>query len=134
MAKVVFYEKSGCGGNALQKALLEASGHDVEARDLLSEPRTPESLRPFFGTRPVRAWFNLSAPRVKSGEIDPDMIGEEKALALMVEDPLLIRRPLLQVGARREVGFEPAQVDIWIGLAKARVPVGETCLKTLASS
>ncbi|WP_108683060.1 ArsC/Spx/MgsR family protein [Methyloceanibacter sp. wino2] len=132
MAKVIFYEKPGCGGNARQKALLKASGHELEVRDLLSEAWTPETLRPFFGTRPVSSWFNPSAPRIKSGEINPDMIGASKALAMMIEDPLLIRRPLIQVGTRRETGFEQDQVDIWIGLSKTREPVDETCLKAKA--
>ena len=34
MAKVVFYEKPGCGGNARQKRLLVQSGHELEVRDL----------------------------------------------------------------------------------------------------
>lgn len=132
MAKVIFYEKPGCGGNARQKALLKASGHELDVRDLLSEAWTPETLRLFFGTRPISSWFNPSAPRIKSGEINPDMIGASKALAMMIEDPLLIRRPLIQVGTRRETGFEQDQVDIWIGLSKTREPVDETCLKSKA--
>ncbi|ODR97157.1 hypothetical protein AUC70_12865 [Methyloceanibacter stevinii] len=132
MAKVIFYEKPGCGGNARQKALLKASGHELDVRDLLSEAWTPETLRLFFGTRPISSWFNPSAPRIKSGEINPDMIGASKALAMMIEDPLLIRRPLIQVGTRRETGFEQDQVDIWIGLSKTRERVDETCLKSKA--
>jgi hypothetical protein len=34
MADVIFYEKTGCAGNARQKALLIAAGHQVESRDL----------------------------------------------------------------------------------------------------
>lgn len=34
----------------------------------------------------------------------------------MLQDPLLIRRPLLEVGDRREVGFEVDKIDAWIGL------------------
>jgi hypothetical protein len=34
----------------------------------------------------------------------------------MVKDPLLIRRRLLQVGDRCEVGFDINTVDSWIGL------------------
>lgn len=134
MAKVIFYEKPGCGGNARQKALLKASGHELEVRDLLSEAWTPETLRLFFGTRPISSWFNPSAPRIKSGEINPDMIGASKALAMMIEDPLLIRRPLIQVGTRRETGFEQDQVDIWIGLSSTRERVDETCLKSGAGA
>ena len=34
----------------------------------------------------------------------------------MVADPLLIRRPLMQVGQQCMAGFDPAAVDAWIGL------------------
>jgi hypothetical protein len=34
MAEVIFYEKAGCAGNARQKALLRASGHQLVVRDL----------------------------------------------------------------------------------------------------
>jgi arsenate reductase-like glutaredoxin family protein len=39
-------------------------------------------------------------------------------LEAMIAKPLLIRRPLMQVGDRRETGFEPALVEAWIGLAE----------------
>ncbi|HBW91833.1 MAG TPA: hypothetical protein DEG17_23945, partial [Cyanobacteria bacterium UBA11149] len=35
---------------------------------------------------------------------------------LMINDPLLIRRPLLQVGELREVGFDRDKIAAWIGL------------------
>ncbi|MFC5356693.1 ArsC/Spx/MgsR family protein [Azospirillum himalayense] len=123
MADVIFFEKPGCAGNNRQKALLAEAGHTVHARDLLSEPWTADRLRPFFGDRPVAEWFNRSAPAVKSGEVDPDALDEAAALALMLKAPLLIRRPLMQVGDRRDCGFEAERVDAWIGLA-AGAPEG----------
>jgi nitrogenase-associated protein len=127
MASVVFWEKPGCAGNARQRALLVASGHDVQARDLRTEPWTAPRLRGFFGDRPVAAWFNRTSPRVKSGEVRPDALDEDGALALMLSDPLLIRRPLLQVCERCEAGFEPALVAAWIGLRQDEEVVDETC-------
>jgi nitrogenase-associated protein len=87
MAKVIFYEKPGCGGNARQKALLVASGHELDVRNLLTAGWTPETLRPFFGTLPVSAWFNTAAPAVKSGEINPGTLSEADALAMMIAEP-----------------------------------------------
>ena len=118
MATVIFYEKPGCAGNARQKRLLTDAGHEVEPRNLLTEPWTAQSLRPFFGNRPVTDWFNKAAPSVKSGEIDPGSFDEASALRALIATPLLIRRPLMQVGERRETGFEPALVEAWIGLAE----------------
>ena len=129
MAHVLFYEKPGCGGNAKQKALLRASGHEIEAKSLLSEPWTSASLRPYFGDRPVRDWFNLASPRVKSGEIAIDRLGEQEALALMLADPLLIRRPLMLVAGRRECGFDSELVDAWIGLKPDSEKVSDVCIK-----
>jgi nitrogenase-associated protein len=116
MAKVIFYSKPGCKGGVKQKVLLTAAGHEVIPQNLLKEPWTAERLRSFFGDRPVAEWFNPSAPKIKSGEVVPEKVDEQTALALMLKEPLLIRRPLLEVGEQREVGFDVQKIDAWIGL------------------
>ncbi|QDL96014.1 hypothetical protein FLL57_01265 [Rhodopseudomonas palustris] len=127
MASIVFYEKPGCVGNARQKALLTASGHELEVRNLLAEPWTRDTLRPFFGDKPLAEWFNQSSPKVKAGAIDFAALSEDAALALMIDDPLLIRRPLMQSGDRREVGFDQAVVHAWLGLQTGGPRVFDGC-------
>ena len=63
-------------------------------------------------------WFNRAAPRVKSGEVRPEALDTCTALALMLQEPLLIRRPLMQRSdnGTRHVGFDTAAVDAWVGL------------------
>ena len=119
MATVIFYEKPGCAGNARQKDLLRRAGHELDTRDLLTWPWTVSELRAFFTDLPVAEWFNRTAPRVKSGEVVPEALPPEEALSALLADPILIRRPLMQVGERREAGFLAAVVDEWIGLAPA---------------
>jgi hypothetical protein len=51
---------------------------------------------------------------------------------MMIADPLLIRRPLMQVGECRESGFDHARVEAWIGLRPTNVPVTDACLKERA--
>ncbi|MBW4684743.1 MAG: nitrogenase-associated protein [Komarekiella atlantica HA4396-MV6] len=116
MARVIFYSKPGCKGGIKQKVLLTVAGHEVVAHNLLTEPWTVERLRSFFGDRPIVECFNRSAPRIKSGEVVPEKTDEETALLLMLQDPMLIRRPLIEVGERREVGFDVEKIDAWIGL------------------
>lgn len=116
MANVIFYEKPGCPGNARQKALLEAAGHAVEARDLLAASWTRMKLRSFLEGRPVPEWFNRDSPAVRSGEIVPEDCDEAIALALLQRHPLLIRRPLLEVDGVRTAGFDAAALHAWIGL------------------
>ena len=129
MATVVFYEKPGCSTNTRQKVLLAAAGHTVIAKSLLTEPWTKERLLSFFGNRPVAEWFNRAAPRIKSGEVIPEALDAEIAIAMMRAEPLLIRRPLIEAEGRREVGFDAGVIDVWLGL-NGRVEADlETCQK-----
>lgn len=124
MATVTFFEKPGCAGNAKQKALLEAAGHTVLARSLLAEPWTAERLSNFLSPMPVTEWFNQSAPAVRDGQIVPKRLDRDQAMALLLDNPLLIRRPLMEVDDTRMVGFDTFAVDSWIGLTEAAVPAG----------
>ncbi|MDD3528893.1 MAG: hypothetical protein PHS77_03350 [Gallionellaceae bacterium] len=120
MATILFYEKPGCVNNTKQKVLLAAAGHTVWARNLLTERWTAARLRAFFGDLPVAEWFNLSAPRIRAGLLDHGRVTETEALVLMLADPLLIRRPLMEVDGDCRAGFDPAAVDAWIGLGKPK--------------
>ena len=82
MTHLVFFEKPGCGGNARQRATLEAAGHTLDA---------------------------------------------DTALTLLIQEPLQIRRPLMQRGdnTSRHVGFETAAVNAWGG------PWHEPCINAV---
>ena len=118
MATVVFYEKPGCINNTKQKKLLLDAGHTVHAKNLLTTPWTSNQLKKFFSDLPVAQWFNQSAPQVKSGEVDPRRLTPNKAITMMLSNPLLIRRPLMAVDGVYRVGFDQEEVDRWIGLTK----------------
>jgi nitrogenase-associated protein len=116
MTELVFYEKPGCIGNLKQQKLLRSQGIDFVVRDLISEPWSAERLRPYFEDKPVAQWFNTTAPRVKCGEFSIDDLNESEALTLMVDDPILIRRPLLEFGDLRQSGFETGTVLKTLGV------------------
>lgn len=116
MATVIFYEKPDCINNKRQKKLLQKSGHEVIAYNLLDEPWTTERLQNFFQGLQVYQWFNKSAPDIKSGELNPDQLNIEQALEHMVSNPLLIARPLMQVDGQYMAGFDLQKVHNWIGL------------------
>lgn len=132
MAIVHFYEKPGCFNNARQKQWLVKAGHLLIVHDLLKFPwaENRSRLRSFFGDLPVAEWFNRSAPAIKNGDIKPALISERQAIDLMICDPLLIRRPLLEVDGRCRAGFDTDTIDAWLGL-QAGMEDGdlETCRK-----
>lgn len=114
--KMDFYEKPGCQGNKKQKIMLQKAGVELMVLDLLNTPWTPESLRPFFGEKPVASWFNPSAPAVKKGELDPAKLTEKKALELMCSDPILIKRPLMHLEGKRMSGFDEKEILAVFGI------------------
>jgi nitrogenase-associated protein len=121
MATVHFYEKPGCLNNAKQKRLLVEAGHLLIIHDLLQQPWEENStmLRSFFGDLPIADWFNRAAPAVKSGEVVPEEVDEQQAIALMIAQPLLIRRPLMEVDGNRQVGFDADTIADWLKVAVA---------------
>jgi nitrogenase-associated protein len=117
MTHLIFFEKPGCGGNARQRALLTAAGHTLTRRNLLEAPWTREELLAYLGPLPVTQWFNRAAPRIKAGALVPEGLTVEAALAELLVDPLLIRRPLMQrEDGARMVGFDLAEVERFVGL------------------
>ncbi|NTW68903.1 MAG: arsenate reductase family protein [Chlorobiaceae bacterium] len=116
MATILFYEKPGCQNNTRQKALLEHSGHSVDALNLLEHPWTKEELEEYFGKKPVAECFNVAAPRIKSGEVNPLLFTKEEAITLMIKEPLLIKRPLMKIGSRYFQGFDIDELKKLISL------------------
>jgi len=133
MAQIIFYEKPGCINNTRQKKLLREAGHTVIAKSLLTQSwsKQPQQLREFFNDKPVPEWFNRSAPDIKRGFINPKEMDEQQAISLMLEEPLLIRRPLMQIGIKKTSGFDEYEVDQWIGLLGKKTHGNlENCPKT----
>lgn len=140
MNTILFYEKPGCVANSRQKNLLQDAGYEVDARNLLTEPWTAERLLSFFSGMPVPDWFNRNAPQVKEGELIPELLTAEEAIALMLQDPLLIRRPLMQIGEHYLVGCDSGKLNQVLALSWSeseeagmeRCPryVGQSCSDT----
>ena len=114
MTVVHFYEKPGCLTNAKQKQWLVSAGLMLIVHDLLQEPwnENRQKLRGFFGSMPVKDWFNASAPDIKNGLIKPNELDEIQAIELMIKRPLLIRRPLMEIENRFYAGFDSGQLNI----------------------
>jgi nitrogenase-associated protein len=132
MPAVVFYEKPGCLTNARQKRLLASRGCELTVRDLLTEPWTAAHLYEFLRAKPVAHWFNPSAPRIKSGEIDPVVLDEASAMDLLLRDPLLIRRPLLDTEYGKTAGFDDAVLLARLGVNVDFAQSHQACLKPAA--
>lgn len=128
MTKAVFFEKPGCINNTKQKKLLIHAGFRLLEKNILEFPWEKEYLMLFLQGAEVNDWFNPSAPRVKSGEIDPSKIDKKTALEQLIADPLLIRRPLIQIDNHYLLGFDSKKLQQLTGLVIADTEQDlETC-------
>ncbi|MCU7939655.1 MAG: nitrogenase-associated protein [gamma proteobacterium symbiont of Bathyaustriella thionipta] len=124
MNTIIFYEKTGCVGNQQQKhsltAWLRDSNKDndfcLEVRDLLNTHWTQTELLSFFSGKPIKQWFNQSEPKVKSGEININYLSQQQAIDLMLSDPILICRPLLQYNSLKQSGYVDGPVLAALGI------------------
>lgn len=115
MRTVIFFEKTGCKGNARQKAMLEEAGYGLDVRSILDTDWDQDELRAYFGARPVADWFNWKAPAVKQGDVDPASFDAAGALEIMLREPILIRRPLIDLDGQKACGFDD-EVQAMLGL------------------
>lgn len=109
--QMIFYEKTGCGGNARQKKLLESEGITFEVRSMLDTPWSKESLTPFFEGLEKEDIVNPFAPAMKSGELDITKYSKDEIIELMIKEPILIKRPLLEIGATKVCGFDLDKIN-----------------------
>lgn len=115
--QVVFYEKTGCVGNAKQRRLLEQAGIRFDVKSMLDTPWTRGTLEPFFEGLEKTQIINPSAPKVKSGEVDVSQLSMDSLIELMIQEPILIKRPLIEVGSIKICGFDMEKLNAVLNIA-----------------
>ena len=109
--KVIFYEKPNCVGNAKQKKLLTLNGISYETRNILDTEWTKTLLHSFFEGLDTKDICNPFAPKIKNNEIDIGTISKEVLIELMINEPILIKRPLLEIGEVKICGFDIEKIN-----------------------
>lgn len=131
--KVIFYEKPGCVSNAKQKRSLEKAGCILIVKNLLHHGMNDKELLRYLEKRPVAEWFNPNAPAVKKKQIDPHSFTKKDALPLLIANPILIRRPLLNVEGTKMCGFDVKAIEKILGKDLDLIQA-EKCSSTTACS
>lgn len=111
MAKIMFFEKTGCKNNTKQKQILEHNGHEVEAIDIINYQWTKQALLAFFNDIEPKHWFNLNAPSITNGSIITGSFDKDTALEALLNEHILIKRPLMVIGSTKLVGFNIEEIN-----------------------
>ena len=77
------------------KAELSQNGVELDERDFFADPFTADELRELIGDAPVSDYFSWRSPSFRKLGVKREDMSDDQMLALMAEEPRLIRRPLI---------------------------------------
>ncbi|MXZ91988.1 MAG: hypothetical protein F4W95_03255 [Chloroflexi bacterium] len=83
------------------------NGLSVSERDYFKEPFTEGELRQLIaevGEPGVSAMFASRSPSLKKMGLDPAELSDERKVSLMLEEPRLVRRPIVRLDDRLIIG------------------------------
>ena len=87
-------------------------------RDFFRDGVTEAELRALLGDMPPAEVFSWRSPSARALKIDRDAVSADELIRRMVEQPRLIRRPLIRAAGRLIVGTdEAAMAEVFPGFA-----------------
>jgi len=94
---------------------LSQKGVAFEERDFFKERFSPQEIRQLLGARSAAEVFSLKSPSVKALGLEGRALTNDEMVALIVQEPRLLRRPLVKVRERLIVGANWRELDEALG-------------------
>jgi arsenate reductase len=111
--KATIYHNPRCSKSRETLALLRERGVDVEVVEYLQDPPTVERLDALCGLLGVEPVALLRAKETRAAELGltrEDRRSRQEWLKILVENPVLIERPIVVKGGRAALGRPPENV------------------------
>jgi arsenate reductase-like glutaredoxin family protein len=83
----------------------------VHERDFFKEPLSEQELSDLIGDRPVAEFISTRAKSYKTTGWDAKPPTKKQAIAAMLQDPTLLRRPILTAGKKLFIGWSAAEYE-----------------------
>ena len=80
------------------------NGADLNERDYFKERLTEDEVRELASLAGIDQIFARRSPSLKQMGLADQELGEDEMVRLMLEEPKLVRRPLMRIGDRVLVG------------------------------
>ena len=98
--KATIYHNPQCGTSRKTLEILEAEGVDVTVVEYLKDPPAKEELRRLYERAGIGPRDGLRAKEQLAHDLDlvEGAVSDEAILEAMVENPILINRPLVETG------------------------------------
>jgi arsenate reductase len=112
MAKPTIYHNPRCSKSRQTLALLEEQGHVPVVIDYLKTPPTATELQTLLKKLKMkpRELMRKGEEVYKTLRLDNENLSDENLVKAMVENPILIERPIVVAGAKAKIGRPPESV------------------------
>jgi arsenate reductase len=106
--KTTIYGIKNCDTMKKARTWLDSHGVKYEFHDYKAAGASKEKLKAWSDEVGWETLLNRAGTTFKKlPEADKEGLNERKALALMLDQPSMIKRPVLEVGSKLLVGFKP---------------------------
>jgi len=78
--------------------LLSQKQVEINDRDFFKHPFSRAEIVELLGEKPAAEMFNFRSPSFKKLGVNRDSLGPEELIALMLQEPRLVRRPVVRIG------------------------------------
>ena len=92
-------------------AYLEGKGVELVKHDLAKEPPSRELLERLIDEDHLEDFVNTRSPAYKERGLDVAKMTKKQAINLMMEEPNLIRRPIVLAGRKAVFGYKPEEYE-----------------------
>ena len=92
-------------------AYLEGKGVALVKHDLAKEPPSRELLEKLIDEDHLEDFVNTRSPAYKERGLDASKMTKKQAIDLMMEEPNLIRRPIVLAGRKAVFGYKPEEYE-----------------------
>jgi Spx/MgsR family transcriptional regulator len=90
---------------------LEGRGIELVRHDLAKEPPSRELLERLIEASHLEDFVNTRSPAYKERGLDVTKMTKKQAIDLMMEEPNLIKRPLVLAKGKAVFGYKPEEYE-----------------------
>ena len=84
---------------------------EIEERDFFKDRFSEAEIRGLLAKRSASDIFSWRSPSFKSLGLEAGGLGEDELVRLMLQEPRLIRRPMVQVGDELVIGADSKSLE-----------------------
>jgi arsenate reductase len=107
---VTMYHNPRCNTSRRTLALLREKGVEPDIVEYLKKPYTAALLKTLLGQLKMPASALVRKKEAAAAGIDPRAMSEQELIAAMVDNPIIVERPIVVAGQKAALGRPPEAV------------------------